>query len=132
MDRDHFLLVLEGYGAGPNMRRLICHFWDKAQMVCHMLGNYRVPFKAGHGVTQGGPLSAKLFNLVMDAVARKWLVRLPLEGARDHGEQYLDELMQGFLAIFCVDDASRDPVLLQIALSISVKFLSMLALKPIA
>ncbi len=31
MDRERYLLVLEGYGAGPNMRRLICHFWDEAQ-----------------------------------------------------------------------------------------------------
>jgi hypothetical protein len=44
---------------------------------------------------------------------------LPLEGAKDHGEWYLDKLMQGFLAI--VDDAyfeSWDPVFFQMALSI--------------
>ncbi len=28
MDRDCCLLILEGHGAGPNMRKLICHFWD--------------------------------------------------------------------------------------------------------
>ncbi len=83
--QDRCLLVLEGYGVGPNMQRLICHFWDEAQMVCHASGNYGMPFKAGHGVTQGGPLSSKLFNLVVVAVACEWLVWLPLEGARDHG-----------------------------------------------
>jgi hypothetical protein len=30
MDRERCLLVLEGYGAGPSMRRLIRHFWDEA------------------------------------------------------------------------------------------------------
>ena len=47
MDRDRCLLILEGYGAGPNMQRLICHFWENAQMVCPASGNYGVPFKAG-------------------------------------------------------------------------------------
>jgi hypothetical protein len=72
------------------MRQLICHFWEKAQMVCRASGNYGVPFKASRGMTQVSPLSVKLFNLVVDAVACKWLVQLPLEGARDHKEQYLD------------------------------------------
>jgi hypothetical protein len=85
-----------------------------------------------YAVTQGSPLSTKLFNLVVDAVAHKWLVWLPLEGARDHGEQYLDKLMQGFLAIFYVDDAyftSRDPVFLQTALSILVKLFEHVSLE---
>ena len=46
MDRKRCLLVLEGYGAGPNMRRLIHHFWVEAQMVCRASGNYGAPFKA--------------------------------------------------------------------------------------
>jgi hypothetical protein len=105
MDQDHCLLVLEGHGAGPNMRRLIHHFWDKAQIVCHALGTYGMPFKASRGMTQGGPLSAKLFNLLVDAVAQEWIVRLLLEGAKGHGEKYLAKLMQGFLAFFYIDDA---------------------------
>ena len=55
------------------MRWLIRHLWDEAQMVCRASGNYGVPFKAGQGVTQGGPLSAKLFNILVDAVAQEWL-----------------------------------------------------------
>ena len=45
-------------------------------MVCHASGNYGMPFKAGHGVTKGDPLSAKLFNILVDAVAREWLREL--------------------------------------------------------
>ena len=30
MDRERCLLILEGYGAGPNMQRLIHHFWENA------------------------------------------------------------------------------------------------------
>jgi hypothetical protein len=73
MDRERCLLLLEGHGASPNMRRLIRHFWDEATHVCRASGNYGAPFKAGRGVTQGGPLSVKLFNVVVDAVVREWL-----------------------------------------------------------
>jgi hypothetical protein len=93
MDRERCLLVLEGYGAGPNMRRLIRPFWDEAQMVCRASGNYGVPFKAGRGVTQGGPLSAKLFNLLVDAVAREWLIRFTpggCEGPWGRGTRRID------------------------------------------
>ncbi len=64
-------MILEGYGAGPRMIRLIRGYWRDAIMVCRALGNYGMPFKAGRGVTQGGPLSAKLFNIMVDAVARE-------------------------------------------------------------
>ncbi len=40
MDRERCLLILEGYGAGPNMVQLICNFWWDATMVCRALGNY--------------------------------------------------------------------------------------------
>ncbi len=53
MDRERCLLILEGHGAGPNMRQLIRHFWDEATNVCRASGNYGAPFKAGRGVTQG-------------------------------------------------------------------------------
>ncbi len=71
MDRESCLLILEGYGMGPNIVWLISNFWQDATMVCHASGNYGGPFRAGQGVTQGGPLSAKLFNILVDAVVRE-------------------------------------------------------------
>ena len=73
MDWERCLLLLEGHGASLDMRWLIRHFWDEATNVCRASGNYGAPFKAGHGVTQGGPLLAKLFNVIVDAVVREWL-----------------------------------------------------------
>ena len=73
MDQEHCLLILEGHGVGPNMRRLIRHFWDEATNVCRASGNYGAPFKAGRSVNQGGPLSVKLFNIMVDDVVREWL-----------------------------------------------------------
>jgi len=73
MDRERCLLILEGHGAGPNMCRLIRHFWDEATNVCRASGNYGTPFKAGRDVTQGGPLSAKFFHIMVDVVVQKWM-----------------------------------------------------------
>ena len=117
MDRERCLLLLEGHGAGPNMRRLIRHFWDEATNVCRASGTYGAPFKAGRGVTQGGPLLAKLFNIMVDAVVREWLRLLREEMVME--EEEMDELMATLFAIFYVDDAyiaSRDPVFLQRAI----------------
>ncbi len=118
MDRERCLLILEGYGAGRNMVRLIRNFWRDATMVCCASGNYGGPFCAGRGVTQGGPLSAKLFNILVDAVVREWLCQLRDGGIVDPEE--VDLLMVAFFAIFYVDDAylaARDPAFLQAALN---------------
>ncbi len=39
MDRERCLLILKGHGMGPNRRRLICQFWDKATNVCRTSSN---------------------------------------------------------------------------------------------
>jgi hypothetical protein len=111
MDGEHCLLLLEGHGASPNMRGLIRHFWDKATNVCRASGNYGTPFKAGRGVTQGGPLSAELFNVLVDAVVMEWL-RLLREKMVMEDEE-LDGMMATLFTILYVDDAyiaSRDPI----------------------
>jgi hypothetical protein len=68
VDQERCTMILEGYGAGPWMIRLIRGYWRNATMVCQAAGNYGTAFKAGCGVTQGGPLSAKVFNILVDAV----------------------------------------------------------------
>ena len=80
-------------------------------------GNYGAPFKAGRGVTQGGPLSAKLFSIMVDAVVQEWM-HLMREEMEMEGEE-LDEMMETLFAIFYVNDtyiALRDPVFLQRAI----------------
>ena len=114
-------MILEGYGVGPRMVRLIRNYWRDAIMVCRASGNYGQPFKAGRGVTQGGPLLAKLFNILVDAVVREMFWQLREEG--DYKEAELAELLATFFAIFYVDDAYlalRDAGFLQHALDILV------------
>ncbi len=90
-------------------------------MVCRASGYYGTPFKAGRSVTQGGPLSAKLFNILVDAVIREWFWKLQESG--EYVEDKLFEMMATFFAIFYVDDAyltSWDAGFLQHALDILV------------
>jgi len=87
--------------------------------MCRASGNYGTPFKAGRGVTRGGPLSAKLFNIMVDAVVWEWMHLLRKEWEMEMEEEELNELMETLFAIFYVDDAyiaSRDPVFLQRAI----------------
>ena len=68
----------------------------------------------GRGVTQGGLLSAKLFNVMVDAMVREWLQILRDKSVLEGGE--LDKMMDALFAIFHVDDAymvARVPVFLQ-------------------
>ncbi len=81
-------------------------------------------------MTQGGPLSAKLFNILVDAVVREWLCQLCDSGIVDPEE--LDLLMAAFFAIFYVDDAylaARDPDFLQVALNSLVSLFKCIGLE---
>ena len=103
------------------MLRLICNFWESATNVCRAKGNYGRPFKAGRGVTQGGPLSAKLFNLIVDAVVREWIRQM--RDTLDDPQGRLTDQIEALFAIFYMDDgyiASRDAEFLQSALDILV------------
>ena len=111
-------MVLEGYSAGPWMIRLIRGFWRDTIMVCWAGGNYGTAFKASRGVTQGGPLLAKLFNIMVNAIVREWIQQLRVDG--DYNEKEFAEYMVTFFAIFYVDDAhlaSWDAEFLQYALT---------------
>jgi hypothetical protein len=100
---------------------LIRNFWDSATNVCWAKGHYGRPFKSGRGVTQGGPLLAKLFNTVVNAVVREWM-QLMCETI-NNADGNLAECIAGLFAVFYVDDgyiASWDAEFLQEALNILV------------
>ena len=98
--------------------------------MCRASGNYGSPFKAGHGNTQGDLLSAKLFNILVDAVVREWSWQLQEDG--DYKNDELEDLMATFFAIFYFDNAylaSRDAGFLQRLLDILVKLLECVGLQ---
>ena len=129
MDRERCLVILEGYGVGENMLRLLRSFWDGAGIVCRAAGNYGKPFKAGRGVTQSGPLSPKIFNIMVDAIVREWFrIMMGDDAAMEgYGEEF-----RCMLAIFYADDAfvaSRDADFLQEALNTLVELFEHIGLR---
>jgi hypothetical protein len=100
----------------------IRNFGDSGMNVCWEKGNYGSPFKASHGVTQGQPLLAKLFNIVVNVVVWEWMrLMCPM---LDNAEGNLAKGLVGLFAVFYVDDgyiASRVAEFLQEALDILVK-----------
>ena len=74
LDRFRSLEILEGYGVGPQARRLLRAYWGKSTMVAWEGGYYGTGFKVARGVTQGDPLSPTISNVVVDAVVRHWVV----------------------------------------------------------
>ena len=52
MDRKHWveIMIMVGYGVGPNIRHLIQSFWDNAELVCCASRVFRKPFKPYWGV----------------------------------------------------------------------------------
>jgi hypothetical protein len=73
-------------------------------------------------VTQGGPLSAKMFNVVVNAVVHEWM-RL-MRKIIDNVEGNLAKHIEGLFAVFYIDDgyiASCNMEFLQEALNILVK-----------
>ena len=73
LDRSRCLEILEGYGVGPNARRLLTTYWRRLTMVARAAGYYGTAFGEERGVTQGDPLSPTIFNVVVDAVVRHWV-----------------------------------------------------------
>ncbi len=65
-------------------------------LVCRASGDYDTPFQAGHSVMQGRPLSVKLFNILVDVVAREWMRILPDESVLE--EEAIEKIMATF---FC-------------------------------
>jgi hypothetical protein len=99
-------------------------------MVCRAAGNYGTAFKAGRGVTQGGPLFAKLFNILVNAVVWEWMQQMQED--KDYKEEELAEFMVTFFAIFYIDNvylASQDAVFLQHALTLLVHLFEQISLQ---
>ena len=70
LDRSRCLEILEGYGVGPRVWRLLQTYWQRLTMVARAGGYYGAALQGDRGVTQGDPLSPTIFNVVVDVVVR--------------------------------------------------------------
>jgi hypothetical protein len=72
LDRSRTMKILEGYGVGENVQRIIGKIWNGDTMVTKQAGFFGKPFRASRGVRQGDITSPFIFNIVCDAVIREW------------------------------------------------------------
>ena len=75
LDRGRCMETLRGYGLVPKLHRLLQRYWDGHRVVPNPGTYYGRPFSTERGVTQGDPLSPKIFNIVVDAGVRAALRR---------------------------------------------------------
>ncbi len=59
-------------------------------------------FSAGQGMTQGGPLFPRIFNMVVDAVIQEWLRQSLGKEAARHG--LVEDLVTTKMVAFYADD----------------------------
>ena len=107
--------ILRDCGVGEKVLRLIASFWRDAELVCRASGYCGRPFRDRRGVTQGGPLSPTIFNLIVDAIVLEWVRVLQAK----HGMGLED--VRRLMACFCADDGlivARDPDNLQVAFDV--------------
>jgi exonuclease III len=80
LDRTRTLQILQDYGTGTKILRLITKFWDSLTIVAKQSGYHGEPFRSERGTTQGDIVSPTIFNVVVDAVVRAWYHKLDSEG----------------------------------------------------
>jgi len=115
VDRERLLEILEGYGVGPNTLGLLKFYWENQRCVARS-GNYHGSvFVPERGVTQGGIISPILFNILVDAVVRKWYADV-MEDMTSAVSGLEGDAIRDRASLFYADDGaigSRDPEWLQ-------------------
>ena len=99
------IFYFEDAGVGLKALRLIRIFWDKGILVCRASGYHGSPFSAERGVTQVGPLSPTIFNIMVDAIVQEWMRQMELAGFNVTD-------IRTIVAVFYADNrlvAARDP-----------------------
>lgn len=114
LDRERTLAILEAYGVGPALLRLLRNFWEQQKTVARLGGFHGEPIDVNGGVTQGDIPSPGIFNIVVDAIVRYWLSVTSENG--DDAIEGLDIRVQHRHVLFYADDGSllaRSATLLQ-------------------
>ena len=87
----------------PRTLRILRIYWSRLQMA-EKLGSHCGPaFQIHWGVTQGYPLSPTIFNVVVGACIRDWVVVVG-GGGQEGARKGLTVSIQTLLALFCVND----------------------------
>jgi exonuclease III len=101
LDRGRTLDIMQGYGVGPNLIRILRNFWESQQTVIRQCGYHSGAFPVGRGVTQGDIPSPIIFNMIVDTIVRYWVSEVleDEDAAIDGGAGWLE-----ISALFYADD----------------------------
>jgi len=80
LDRDRTLQLLQDYGVGENILRILQNFWVTHTIIPQQKECYGEPFPAVRGVTQGDIVSPTIFNIVISAVLYHWYWSMAAQG----------------------------------------------------
>ena len=107
---------LREYGMGPRLQRLLQRYWDGQRVVTKAWNYYGLPFITGVELTQGDPVSIKLFNIIADAVVRAILQEICGPQEAQHGFGW--SAGEHNIYVYADDGqiAGRDPIRVQTAL----------------
>ena len=90
IDKEICLEILEGYIIRTLALRILWWYWYCVVIVEQASGYYGTPFKGYRGVNEGYPIFTKMFNLVVNAIFRKWLMILE---DMDEGLEVFDRML---------------------------------------
>ena len=85
LDRMGCMKILQGYGIGKNLQRLLERFWGVHTVVARTEGWYSRPLKMEQGVTQGYLLTPTTLDTVVDAAVGATLMEVCGPQEAQHG-----------------------------------------------
>ena len=91
LDRGRTLLLLADYGVGPKTLRLISTFWDRHMVIPRQQAFFGDPFHADRGLATGDIPAPLFYNVVTDAILRKWYLDGATTGMTTKARFYADD-----------------------------------------
>jgi len=91
LDRERTLTLLRDYGVGPRMLCIISHFWERHMMVPRQQAVYGEPFPARRGLATGDIAAPCIFNIVTDAILRRWYADIAAQNLTTRARFYADD-----------------------------------------
>ena len=77
--------ILRWYSLGPRLQRLLQRYWDEQRVVPESGKYYGRPFITGIEVTQGDPVSMRIFNIIVYELLRATLQEICGPQEAQHG-----------------------------------------------
>ena len=85
LDRGRYMEIIRGYGMGPKLQRILQRCWDGKKVIPKAGSLFGRHFNTEIEVTQGNTVSPTIFNILVDAVIRKFFLEVCGPQEDQHG-----------------------------------------------